>query len=99
MSTRLLFALLLSLGALAPLTRADEFEEERAQYVKAYAGQVSIYLSIAEVQNHKPSIATAQFKDVVSIGKTRYLVFTDDEGTWYLEPKMIYAVKSHNKPK
>lgn len=94
---RLPFAmsLLLMLAALGPITRADELEEERGQYAKAYAGQVSIYLSVAEVQNHKPSIASAQFKDVLTIGKTKFLAFTDDEGTWYLEPKLIYAVKAH----
>lgn len=99
MSRRLpFFSLLLIMAFLVPLARADELEEERAQYAKAYAGQVSIYLSIAEVQNHKPSISLVRFKDIVSIGKTRYLTFTDDEGTWYLEPKMIYAIKVQ-KPK
>jgi hypothetical protein len=70
-----------------------KIEQEAQQYAKLYAGTVSVYLSIAEVQNGKPSIQGVKFDGMTAVGSSRFFRFTDATGTWVLEPKMIYTVK------
>src|SRR5260221_2139336 len=90
-------ACVLILAAVGFTVRADEADEkldkEKAQYAALYTGTLNVYLSIAEVQSGKASLANVKFDGLRLVAGQKYFLFTDDKGTWVLEPRSIYAVK------
>ena len=94
---RNLIAGVLILAAVALAVRADEADEklakEKQQYAELYIGTLNVYLSIAEVQSGKASMPNVKFEGLKYVAGQKFFLFSDDKGTWVVEPKMVYAVK------